>query len=228
MAEFLLDFEWFRCPDGYRVVRAGDLTGGQIPNPDDLWIAAKSDKRAVYRPLEKYDLLYVAFANLKSLDEVVKFVNLYGPLRATTSKWGDSISEALKSAQFFRDLLRCKSLGPKKLMSFYVAHEKASWRAAGLTPPEDDFRELERSMGTIYLVPNPKRGVGLRADVEVLMAGLWWQLAQKLSGDTTIRECRYCGTLFAVGPNTGLRSDATFCSSEHSIRFHSLKRSKVG
>ncbi len=223
MPDVTLDFDWFRCPQGYRIVQAGEIQS-QIPNPDDLWIVPKSDERVSYRPLEKYDLLYIAFASLKTPDAVLTFVNHYGPLRDSSTAWGDSISELLKSARLFRDLLHYKSRGPKKLMSFYVEHQKASLRAAGLTPPEDDLRKLNRLIGTIDLVPDPKKGVRLRLETDVLIAALWWQLAQKLSGDTIIRECRHCGTLFEAGPDTGRRVDATFCSSEHSVRFHSLKR----
>ncbi len=222
MSDVTLDLDWFRCPHGYRIVRAGEVQS-QMPNPDDLWIVPKSEERISYRPLEKYDLLYVAFANVKTPDDLFKFVNHYGPLRQTSPEWGDSISELIKSAQLFRELLHCKSLGPKKLMSHYVEHRKASWRADGLPLPED-LRELSRLIGTIDLIPDPKKGVRLRLETDVLIAALWWQLAQKLSGDAVIRECRHCGALFEAGPNTGRRADATFCSSEHSVRFHSLKR----
>lgn len=222
MSEVTIDFDWFRCPQGYRIVRAGDIAS-PIANPDDSWIVPKSDERIPYRPLEKYDLLYLAFASLKTAAEVFKFVNHYGPLTATSTAWGDSIPAQLRSARLFRDLLHYKSLGPKKLMSFYVEHQKASWRAAGMAPP-DDLRKLSRLIGTIDLVPDPKRGVRLRLETDALIAALWWQLAQKLSGDTVIRECRHCGAMFEAGSNTGRRADATFCSSEHSIRFHSLKR----
>ena len=175
-----------------------------------------------YRPLEKYDLLYIAFANVKTPDDIFQFVKLYGPLASTG--WGDSISESLKTAQLFRALLHHKSLGPKALMSFWTSREKAAWRARGLTPPEDDIRKLDRFIATVHIVADPKKGVRLRIDTEALIAALWWQLALRLTGDAIIRECRHCGTLFEAGHGTGLRADATFCSSEHSVRFHSLKR----
>jgi hypothetical protein len=224
MAIFLPDFEWFRCPDGYRVARAGEIAPG-ASNPEDLWIAPRSKQRISYRPLEKYDLLYVAFANVKTPDELADFVKLYGPLANALPDWGDSISAFLRTARLFRDLLHYKALGPKALMSFWISREKASRRAADLAPP-DDIRSLNRLVGTVLLVPDRKKGVRLLIDTEVLIAALWWQLAQKLSGDAIIRECRHCGILFEAGPSTRLRADATFCSSEHSVRFHSFKRTR--
>ena len=40
-------------------------------------------------------------------------------------------------------------------------------------------------------------------------------------------KCRYCETVFLVGPGTGRRMDALFCCDEHRVRYNSLKRSKA-
>lgn len=39
------------------------------------------------------------------------------------------------------------------------------------------------------------------------------------------RTCPYCGTVFPVGPGTGHKADAIFCSPDHRVAFNSLKRS---
>lgn len=36
--------------------------------------------------------------------------------------------------------------------------------------------------------------------------------------------CQHCREIFPVGPGTGRRLDAIFCSNDHRVRYHSLKR----
>jgi hypothetical protein len=226
MTAFSIDFDWFRCPQGYRVVRSGDIER-RIANPDDLWIIPNSDERVFYRPLEKYDLLYIAYAQVKTLDHLLKFINLYGPLVRTSTVWGDSVSAGLRISQLFRDILRLKEKDFRNVMSLQIARKQAWARAHGIELPKADLRNFlfNELIGTVYLVPDPKKGLRLRIETDALWGALWWQLGQKLSSNAIIRECRYCGTLFETGPNKGRRADATFCCSEHSVRFHSLKRS---
>ena len=87
---------------------------------------------------------------------------------------------------------------------------------------------LDIQIGEIDLVADANKGLRLRLKTDSLKSALWWQLGQKLSGNAIIRECRQCDKLFEVGRNTGRRSDATFCCNEHSVRFHSLRRSRGG
>ena len=158
MPDVALDFDWFRCPQGYRTVHAGEIKS-QIPNPDDLWIVPKSDERVSYRPLEKYDLLYMAFANLKTPDAVFTFVNHYGPLGRSSTAWGDSISELLKSARLFHEIFALQVAGDQRSSCLSTSSTKR--RPGGPlvhTPPEDDLQKLNRLIGTIVLVPDPKRG----------------------------------------------------------------------
>jgi hypothetical protein len=66
----------------------------------------------------------------------------------------------------------------------------------------------------------------LRVTPRCLLDALWVQLGQALSGGGAFRQCQHCGQLFEAGGATGLRADAKFCSKEHKIAFHSLKRSR--
>jgi hypothetical protein len=61
-----------------------------------------------------------------------------------------------------------------------------------------------------------------------LIQGLKFQLAQSLFGSTIIRACRWCGGLFeaGAGAKVKVRKDSTFCCREHSVLYHSHKRSK--
>jgi hypothetical protein len=91
----------------------------------------------------------------------------------------------------------------------------------------DNLLWLSIPIGEIELIPDIDKGVGVRLKLSTdsLLSALWWQLAQKLSGNSMFRQCRHCGTLFEVGLGTNRRADATFCCNQHSVRFHSLRRS---
>ena len=90
------------------------------------------------------------------------------------------------------------------------------------------YREIAPNelVGMADIVADAKRGIQLRITTDTLIGGLWWQLAQKLSGETNIQRCRYCSAPFETGPGTGRHVDAAFCSNEHKVRFFSLARSK--
>jgi hypothetical protein len=236
MVDFRTDFEWFRCPKGYRLVHASETARalGEDPEsyPDCDWIVPNSDEQIPYRPLERYDTLCNVFAKIQTADDLLRFIEMYGPLTRTSTGWGDFVIERLQSAQYFRGLLQRKSKGPRQLASLFKAQRLAglsrSYKEAGARLRFEDVSENDflRLIGTIDIVPDLERGVRIRINFEVLIAALWWQLVQKLSGNAVIRECRHCGTLFEAGVGTNRRSDATFCCSEHSVRFHSLERSR--
>jgi hypothetical protein len=59
-----------------------------------------------------------------------------------------------------------------------------------------------------------------------LLTALWLELAEFLTGDTTIKRCKHCGDWFVAGPGTGRQALAEFCSPAHQVKFNSLKRSK--
>ena len=85
---------------------------------------------------------------------------------------------------------------------------------------------LPRVLGHVSLEEDRVKGIKIVIEPDLLISGLWLQLARKLTGPAAVRTCRYCGFLFEAGPGTSKRADATFCCSDHSVRFHSLKRSE--
>jgi hypothetical protein len=208
MADFLIDVVCYRCPSGYEIVR--EAKDGRGPSD---WIVCKSYERISY-PLRPYDKLCNVFANIKTSDDLLKFVKRFGPLAESDDpSLGDHISDCLGVAKLFRELLLYKQKGPTKLLSFF----RSRTNIYGIS-----------DIGKVGLVEDSDRGVRLRITADSLLDALWLQLGQELSGHRIIRECRHCGTLFEAGPDTGRRSDATFCCGEHSVRFHSLKRSRGG
>jgi len=249
--ELAVYFEWFRCPQGYRFASAREIFQPLIDSESNrsnskearaeilelinssepYSILPNSPERVPYRPLEAQGSLFTVFARVKTPDDLLKFVNLYGPVSEPESRIGDPIDRCLDSARHFRELLSWKSRGPKKVATVFEAQLLARWlafyqRTARNAVHKPPSKGLSLSVGSIQLIPDPARGVRLSLTTEDLLGVMLWQLALKLSGTTSFRECRQCGDLFEAGPGCKVRADSRFCCPEHSVRFHSLRRSK--
>jgi hypothetical protein len=149
------------------------------------------------------------------------------------------IERALTWAGEFRALLRAKAGGSRKVAKTFRSHRLADLHARmykytgdlNQTPShvqgaESFPRGLPLSVGSVTLEEDLVSGIKIVVKPESLISGLWVQLARKLAGPAVTRNCRFCGSLFEAGPGTSRRSDATFCSSDHSVRFYSLQRSR--
>jgi hypothetical protein len=234
MATVSIELDWFRCPNGYRIVHAAEIARAcdEDPKsyPDEDWIVPNGDERVSYRPLDKNDMICVAFSRVRTPESLLGFIELYGPLTRSSPQWGDSIPGCLRWARQFYDLLSCKEKGPRKLATVFNSQVCESIgrgfkRGGGQAPLRYyDFGTLNQLIGTTELVADHARGVQLRITTDVLIGGLWWQLAQKLSGGTNIRTCRHCSTLFETGPGTGRHIDANFCCDEHKVKYFSAAR----
>ena len=235
MTDFLIDMEWHRCPDGYRLERSPvRATSGRAAR--DL-IVPNSDKLDFYRPFAQYDVLYSAFAKIRTSDELIHFIDRFGPLDLEVDGKSD-VQRNLKYARYFRDLLHAKRQGPKKVASVFTSQIGTEFLAKfgqlfrdnGVDVTLDDFRALYPPMadgfGNLALQADADVGIRIKIQPNALVDGLWIQLSRKLAGNTAMRTCRQCNSLFEVGPGTSKRADATFCCSEHSVLFHSLKRSR--
>jgi hypothetical protein len=238
MTDFMLDMAWFRCPDGYRLLQSSE--DGSKKDPHER-ILANSFAVITYWPFAKYDMLWSAFAEVKNAGDLLAFVQSFGGLELWNvyATEAQDLRRALKFAQEFRDLLQAKERSPKK-----VARVFRSWRLAELQArfykergdmiearahvelaQQVDVR-LPLFVGDVSVEDDEAEGIRITIKPNSLISGLWLQLARKLSGRASMRTCRYCGSLFEAGPGALRRADATFCCSEHSVRFHSLKRSK--
>jgi hypothetical protein len=234
MATVSIELDWFRCPNGYRIVHAAEIARAcdEDPKsyPDEDWIVPNSNERVNFRPLDKNDMICIAFSRVRTPESLLGFIKLYGPLIRSSPQWGDSIPGCLRWARGFYDLLSCKDKGPRKLASVFNSQVRESIvrgyeRDGGQAPPPDhDFGTLYQLIGTAELVADPVRGVQFRIITDNLIGALWWQLGQKLSGGTNIRTCRHCSTLFETGPGTGRHLDATFCCDEHKVKYFSAAR----
>jgi hypothetical protein len=205
MTQLVIEFDWVRDPKGYhldekgRVVRNGK---GHTAKDQELC-----------RPLSSTDTLFRIFAHMATTPEgVLDFVQRYGPL--TWDGWdatkGELVRRVIPHAQRMSQILESRA-GKWKRPGFPEDH-----RETGAPSSVDAWVVWDRTAKEFKWSLRPK----------TLLDALWLQLGQWLTLGTQIRGCQHCGQLFEAGRGTGRRADAKFCSDEHKIAFHSLKRSR--
>jgi hypothetical protein len=239
----LRSFGWYRARKGYRLVQPNDSSS--------LRIFANEFATIPFSPFANADNLYALFARVRSSTELLNFIEKFGPLTHRGFEWvprnqvelpatidlnaipvrpddefgrdfqvhdhleqlfyysefgGEEVEKDLEEASFFRRCLEL-STSPQRIRSI-IAEKRHSF--------------------TLRVVPGDGRRTGLdfRVDPGNFLEALRLQLFQKLSGQAHLRSCAYCAHWFEVGPGTGRRLDAKFCTDRHRILFNSLKRSK--
>jgi hypothetical protein len=178
---------------------------------------------------------YLAFAQVDSPEKLLQFVKLHGLLeheknpKLVSRHWqtlkvipgteteGENVEDMLQYAARFRELLR--------------------WNTNRRRPTEALLSWIERllepeGLGRVYLdfgTGLPLAGGGSFRPIfrpDTLLNGMLWQLALAVSGGRHFRTCTWCGSLFEVGPGSGRRAHAGYCSPEHRVLFHSRNRSR--
>jgi hypothetical protein len=213
----MIHLDWERDAAGYELLPeearspvhgiTESLLGAASALP--MRVVPRGGKLVAYRPLD-LDELYARFAAVYSPEDVVDFINKYGLLTKLSSSpgIGDIVPEVLDHAAAFRSFLSYDGEQGTELALW--AGSEGKW------------------LGQLNLVlaQNPASGaLSLQLRPPTLLAGLYLQLGQKLSGHRPFRECPYCKTWFETGPGTGRRLDATFCTDDHRVLFNSRKRS---
>jgi hypothetical protein len=138
MTELLTDFEWYRDAKGYRLVPWRSLAPPGENYPPGDCIVANGGKWISYRPFERFATLYSAFASVKTPTDLLNFIKKFGPLTrggfvagdggpepvSGGATWGDDVSDFLKKARLFRELiLRKKS--PQALARLFNSELRA-------------------------------------------------------------------------------------------------------
>ena len=212
MARLPIEFQGYRDPKGYRL----EGTKPQLITRN----GRNGDPLEPCRPLEQTPDLFLIFASsVKTPEGALDFVQRHGALTANgnDANYGENVHrKVLPYAHWMRLLLSANR-----------SHQ---------TPPEELWRDL---LGPVRGLVTPVvkiraravwnlkiRTVQWRLSPATLLDGLWQQFGNALMGGAKLRECDFCHTWFEVGAGTGRRLDAKFCSEEHKIRFHSLKRSR--
>ncbi len=245
MATLHIDFEWWRDPAGYQIGPAevdahvvyhapkhrplpnlpalpGQwglayvpfgirvLLGSEGARAKPLHIYRRGGELDRYRPLDAFDSLFAMFAKLRTSDDVLDFVERFGPLTrdGLDADKGELVEGVLAHADTLRDLF------------FFSTGDRAR-RAAVLAGLQvNPFAEMEVTLE----LDAGSEDLKLRLRPTSLLDALWLQAVQHLSSGATVRQCQHCSQWFEVGPGTGRRLDAKFCSDQHRISFNSLKR----
>ena len=189
-------------PLGIRVLHGGD--------PKPLHIRRQGGDLVPYRPLDVFDSLFEIFARLRTDDDVLYFVERFGPLTpdGLDAQKGELVDGVLAHADTMRDLFLF-STGDRAHSAKLIAQLQAN-----------PFAELEVTLG----LDAGSEDLKLRLCPTSLLDAVWLQAAQHLSSGATVRQCQHCGQWFEAGPGSGRRLDAKFCSDQHRISFNSSKR----
>lgn len=235
-----LNLNWFKDSKGYRIVDYGKYGARVVGN---------GGKLIPFRPLDGNDLVFSAFANVRSPDTLLHFVGLYGLLnapaygvkvhtpRGATTTFGsvdftlspdNKLSEVKAAPTMYGERVD-SHIETAMLFREILQQANKGWRRIPATLADSIAAALdERALGEISLAGDRERGFRVVLTANSLMDGIWLQLGQKVSGQTRFRTCELptCGELFEVGSIFGRRTDARFCSDAHRIEFNSRRRTK--
>jgi hypothetical protein len=235
MAQFFIDFDWYRDCAGYallpsmesRSISAQPAEGATLLASAVQFIAVpRRPARIVrhggelvsYRPLDKYERLYSVFAKIAVTPQgVLEFVEKFGPLttRGLNENEGDDVQDIIAHATQIGRLLDAFEVGNKTEI------------ARTLGPKGRELGGSPLSAIEARLVFDPAEDAPkLQFTVSNLLTALWFQVGQSLAGGINLRKCQHCHALFEVGPGTGRRLDAKFCSDNHRVDFNSRKRTR--
>jgi hypothetical protein len=214
--KFHIDFTSNRDQAGYRLAyprtkhELRPLKGGGWANEmkrrtediQPIRIVGKGGKAESIRPLDENKTLFKTFSEIKSPDDVLDFVNRFGPLTGDTGVVPEILHEA------------------ERMSKFVKAKKNAGATVRAYFP-------LVRP--TVYLsIDRVKDSSNLKLVPSTLLDALFLQLADSVSSGAELRQCHYehCKEWFEVGPGTGRRLDAKFCSDEHRTAHHNRRKGK--
>ena len=150
-------------------------------------------------PLAETSDLFLIFARTADTPEgVLRFVQQYGPLTPFGNDQGDDINYAMHHARSMREVIdrRGASQGAGCTLHAVVAWDPIAKKHAWEFHPSS------------------------------LIDGLWLQYGQAITRGAEIRVCAHCGDWFEAGRGAERRAGVKFCSEDHKIAYHSLKRSR--
>jgi len=236
LAQFVIDFDWYRDCAGYALLpseksqsfstlpaEGGTLLASApklirvLGRPER--IVRRGGELVPYRPLDKYERLYSVFAKIAVTPQgALEFVEKFGPLtkRGLNKNEGDDVQDIIAHATQIWRVLDAFERGNKTEIARTLGPKG---RELGGSP----LSAIEVSFVFDPGDDEPK----LQFTVSNLVTALWFQVGQSLAGGTNLRKCQHCHVLFEIGPGTGRRLDAKFCSDNHRIAFNSRKRTRA-
>jgi len=206
-----IDFEWWKDAKGYRLVDAepnkpGVLSLSTIGSPQRV---VPSGQPVPYQPLKQYTDLFKDFKEVRTAEDVLRFVTRFGPLTKSglDPELGERVPFVIENAETFRRWFNVNRARPREIVK-RIGEE-------GMVFSRLDVELRADARGSLHLHIRPK----------TLLEALQFQLAQVLSGGVKLSACLHCGKLFEAG-NGVRRLDSKFCSESHQKLYNSLKRSK--
>jgi hypothetical protein len=224
VAQVLINFEWQRDAEGYRLEPnpiepkpGGGLVYHPlgirvVSDPNRLRLVRRGGRPILYRPLDRFETLYKIFANdIRTPEDVLTFADKFGPLtiEGLDAEIGEPAYDTIVQAEAMREFLGFA--GPDKALL-----------TRGIDSQVNSLGDIDVALVLDPTTTTPK----LQLSPSTLLDAIWLQFGQALSGDTSLRQCQHCGAWFETGAGTARRRDAKFCSDDHRVAFNSLKRSK--
>ncbi|MBR0693285.1 hypothetical protein [Bradyrhizobium lablabi] len=240
MTALSLNLSWFKDSKGYRIADYGKRGARVVGN---------GGKLIPFRPLDGNDMVYAAFASVKSRSSLLCFVEHYGLLvkpaygvNVPTSRgYSNSLGSVAYTMSADGNLTEIDSaptmfgedvdshIETAGLFKKILQQSERGWARIPASLADSIADALgETALGEITLAANRERGFRMVFTATSLISGLWLQLGQKVSGQAKFQTCELpsCGQVFEVGSSSGRRADARFCSDSHRIEFNSRKRAK--
>jgi hypothetical protein len=200
-----IDFEWLRCLDGYEF--------SDVPTYG-FCIKPKSDnanRMETYKPLETHTALLRQMADIKTMEDILKFTDKFGLLFHPTEP---ALPEEWESVA-----------GTMRVM--LSEYDQGNFGGVGNYFNDLKFGKVEVQLDcSIY----PPRWYGTVND---LHRAIWWQFVQMVINGQDQEVCAWCQTWFAVGADTGRRkrrSNAahSYCCPAHQKKHEYSTRPKKG
>lgn len=187
----VIDFEWWRCLDGYRIDRNGPSLG----------VVSVSKRYESYRPLED-PALFAKFAKgtPHSSDGILKFCNEFGLPglgHPEVHRRGKPTHEAIAL-----DDLLMRHAGMRRALYLFEKgdYSKLSKGVSGLFVQAELRSDPNGQLRLVFVPPD-------------LLQAMWLQFAQHVCSGTHLFMCQRCNKPFVVGAGTGRRRTAMYCSN---------------
>jgi hypothetical protein len=207
-----IEFVNWLDPEGYRILNTKPPEGPRIVRNGKV----KPKLRPSY-PLAGTPDLFLIFARTADTPEgLLRFVQQYGPLTHSGNDpdQGDGINLVINEARLMQGLI-----GP------VLAHRRGpELEADDVAMP---FSVAPGATIHVTVVWDPvAKTYRWEFHASTLLNALWLQFGQTITRGAEIQACVHCGEWFEAGRGSGRRAGAKFCSEDHKIAYHSLKRSR--
>jgi hypothetical protein len=188
----MIEFEWCRCLDGYRIDRSG--------------LRSASERFERYRPLET-PALFAKFADAPhNAEGLLKFCNQFGLLGGGRPDIALGQGKPGPQWEHEEELLRHHA---KMRGALYLFEKGDSSQLIKRWNKEQQSLALIRA--ELRTDPDGKlRMVFVPPD---LIRAMWLQFAQHAGSAERLFRCQRCNEPFTVGPGTGRRGTAMYCSN---------------